>query len=481
MTLAIVIAGLLVMTLIGFVARRRPAPNLSEWTVAGRHFGSVTLWFLQAGEIFTTFTFLGIAGLTVVGGVAALYAVLFEGLGFLGLFFLAPRLWAYARDRGLLTQADFLESIYHNRLLGTVSALVTVLFTLPYLQIQLVGLGSIVQLVTGIPASRTVSIVVGGVLIVAFMLWSGIRGIAYQAYFKDVLLILVMLILAAAIPIGLGGGIGNVFSQVQQVKPQTLYIHGGPFDHVWFLTSLGVSAITVFFLAQAGTYPVIYSARSAQAARRNYIFLPLYFLILVVPMTIGFTALIVLQQPVAPDTTVLVLAARSLPEWLLGVVGVAGCAAALVPSAHLLLTISTAVARNVARVQPGRSQFLINHITVIAATAAAVVISVIRPDLIALLALLSYAGGVQLVPASAAALIPRTVWLRAESLTGGLIVGVGVVIGLTAENVNILNINSGVIGLACNLVVVGLAEVVLRTLRPTPDKTRLVVASSSRT
>jgi len=118
---------------------------------------------------------------------------------------------------------------------------------------------------------------------------------------------------------------------------------------------------------------------------------------------------------------------------------------------------------------------------VIAATAAAVVISVIRPDLIALLALLSYAGGVQLVPASAAALIPRTVWLRAESLTGGLIVGVGVVIGLTAENVNILNINSGVIGLACNLVVVGLAEVVLRTLRPTPDKTRLVVASSSRT
>jgi solute:Na+ symporter, SSS family len=200
MTLGIIIAGLALITVIGFVARRRPAPNLSEWTVAGKHFGSVTLWFLQAGEIFTTFTFLGIAGLTVVGGVAALYAVLFEGLGFLGLFFLAPRLWEYGRDRGLLTQADFFESVYGKRTLGTVAAIVTILFTLPYLQIQLVGLGSMVQLLT-VPASRTASIILGGVLIVAFMLWSGLRGIAYQAYFKDVLLIVVMLILAAAIPL----------------------------------------------------------------------------------------------------------------------------------------------------------------------------------------------------------------------------------------------------------------------------------------
>jgi SSS family solute:Na+ symporter len=87
MTLGIIVAGLALVTIIGFIARRRPAPNLSEWTVAGKRFGSITLWFLQAGEIFTTFTFLGIAGLTVVGGVAALYAVLFEGLGFLACSF----------------------------------------------------------------------------------------------------------------------------------------------------------------------------------------------------------------------------------------------------------------------------------------------------------------------------------------------------------------------------------------------------------
>ena len=184
-------------------------------------------------------------------------------------------------------------------------------------------------------------------------------------------------------------------------------------------------------------------------------------------MTIGFTAVLLLQPgQVPPDTTVLVLAARTLPDWLLGIVGVAGCTAALVPSAHLLLTISTAVARNVVRVQPGPAQYRVNHVTVIVATAAAVTISVVRPDLIALLALLSYSGGVQLVPASAAALIPRTAWFRAESLTAGLVVGVGIVIWLTAANINLANINAGVIGLGCNLVVVAIVEALLRVLSP---------------
>jgi SSS family solute:Na+ symporter len=468
MTLAIVLAGLVVVALIGFFARRRPAPNLAEWTIAGRRFGAATLWFLQVGDIFTTYTFLGIAGLTFVGGVAVLYSMPFEGLGFIGLYFLAPRLWRYARDRNLLTQADYLESVYRSKLLGIVAAISTILFTLPYLQIQLVGLGSIVQLVTGSRASGVLAIVVGGVLIVAFMLWSGLRGIAYQAYFKDVLLIMVMAILVVVIPLHFLGGIPQVFQKLQQVRPAALTVHPGPYDGVWFLTSLGVSAITIFFLAQAATYPVIYSAKSARAAQRNYVFLPLYFLVLAAPIIIGFTATLVLHPPVRADTAVLVLAARALPPWLLGVVGVAGCTAALVPSAHLLLTISTHVARNLARVRSQRAQHLVNHAAVVVATAAAVAISIVRPDLIALLALLSYAGGVQLAPATAAALIPRRPFVRPEGITAGLVVGAVVVILMTAANVDIANINVGIIGLACNLAVVAVVEAVLRLMAPRP-------------
>jgi len=36
--------------------------NLEQWTVAGRGFGLIFVWLLMAGEIYTTFAFLGASG-----------------------------------------------------------------------------------------------------------------------------------------------------------------------------------------------------------------------------------------------------------------------------------------------------------------------------------------------------------------------------------------------------------------------------------
>ena len=111
--------GMVLIAGLGFVGRRRPVNDLAEWTVGGRKFGSVTMWFLQAGEVFTTFTFLGMAGLAFSGGVAAMYSLPYVPLAYVGLYFLAPIIWRRARRHGQLTQADFLEHFYSSRVLGT--------------------------------------------------------------------------------------------------------------------------------------------------------------------------------------------------------------------------------------------------------------------------------------------------------------------------------------------------------------------------
>ncbi len=74
-TLIFTFAGIALIGVLGFLGRRRPTADLAEWTVGGRRFGAVTMWFLQAGEVFTTFTFLGLSGLAFSGGVAAMYAL----------------------------------------------------------------------------------------------------------------------------------------------------------------------------------------------------------------------------------------------------------------------------------------------------------------------------------------------------------------------------------------------------------------------
>jgi len=46
-------------SLVGFLARSHHRMDLEQWTVGGRGFGLVFVWLLMAGEIYTTFTFLG--------------------------------------------------------------------------------------------------------------------------------------------------------------------------------------------------------------------------------------------------------------------------------------------------------------------------------------------------------------------------------------------------------------------------------------
>src|ERR1044072_9226404 len=64
MKIAIVLA-ILLATVAGAAAygrRTRRGKTLSDWAVGGRSLGTVVFWFMNAGEVYTTFAVLGISG-----------------------------------------------------------------------------------------------------------------------------------------------------------------------------------------------------------------------------------------------------------------------------------------------------------------------------------------------------------------------------------------------------------------------------------
>ncbi|MCR6485969.1 sodium:solute symporter family protein [Amycolatopsis sp. OK19-0408] len=466
MILTFTLVGILLIGVLGFVGRRKPVADLAEWTVGGRRFGALTMWFLQAGEVFTTFTFLGMAGLAFSGGVAAMYALPYVPIAYVVLFFLAKRLWTMGKDRGYLTQGDFLEDRYSSRALGTVSAVLGVVFVLPYLQLQITGLGLIVRLVTGDSASGTLSMVTGSVLIVAFVLWAGLRGVAATSYFKDGIMLVALVVLIIAVPTHFAGGIPAVFHKIEQLHPEKLIVHSGANDHVWFVTSMLVSAIGVGLMTLPHSWPALMSARDPKVLRRNYTWMPVYELCLLLPMLIGFAAIIVVPKGSDPNGVLLTLSKDALPGWVTGIVVVAATATAMVPAAGILIGISSLVARNIVRVRSGRKQFWINHGTVVLASTLALVLGIFRPDLLANLLLLTYSGSVQLAPANLLGFL-RRVPVGKVPVFAGLIAGELVVIWLTFVDTHFAGtVNVGLIGLGVNVVVLALAAAVQRQVSP---------------
>ncbi|MBU3065010.1 sodium:solute symporter family protein [Nocardia sp. NEAU-G5] len=460
-TLTITILGMIVIAAVGLLGRRRPALDLAEWSVAGRSFGSVTMWFLQAGEVFTTFTFLGMAGLAFSGGAAASYSLPYIPLACVIWYFVGPRVWNLGRQHGYLTQADYYEERYGSRALGVVIAVCAVVFMLPYLQLQITGLGLIIKLVTHDSTSSTWGEIIGTVLTAAFVLWAGIRGTAATSYLKDALMLLAVAIVVVAVPIHFTGGIGHAFHTIQQVHPSMLTVHSGPNDKVWWTTSMLASMLGAGFFTFPHTWPAVLSAGSARGLRRNWVMLPLYQVTLLFPIIVGFIGIVALPKKTSANGVLLTLTNGALPSWVVGLIAVGGAAAAMVPAAVMVLGMSTMVARNVVRSSVPRVQFYTNHGVVLVILGLALVLDLTRPNALANLLLLTYSGLVQFVPGFIAGLRDRPLVGR-NAVLWGIVAGEAFVIWVTFWKIGLANVNAGIVALGVNLVVMALVEAVLR-------------------
>src|ERR687883_861144 len=124
--LLIIFAFLALAIFLGIRARRGKDMDLEQWSVGGRGFGTLFVFLLLAGEIYSTFTFLGGAGLVYGSGGVAYYILGYGTLAYVLSYYLLPAVWRFATPRRLLSQADFFVSKYDSRALGVIVSVVAV-------------------------------------------------------------------------------------------------------------------------------------------------------------------------------------------------------------------------------------------------------------------------------------------------------------------------------------------------------------------
>src|ERR1700691_6023289 len=125
---------------LGVLARRGKQMTLEQWTVGGRGFGGLLVFLLTAGEIYTTFTFLGGSGYAYGKGASAYYILAYGTLAYILSYWLLPPIWRYAKQERLVSQSHFFARKYDSPVLGVLVAVVGVVALVPYLVLQLKGL-----------------------------------------------------------------------------------------------------------------------------------------------------------------------------------------------------------------------------------------------------------------------------------------------------------------------------------------------------
>ncbi|MCA1189453.1 MULTISPECIES: sodium:solute symporter [unclassified Saccharopolyspora] len=468
--MATALLGLVLIAVVGLLGRRGGGFDLAAWTVGGRRFGAVATFFLQAGEIFTTFTFLGISGLVLGGGVAAMYMPSYLVLGYVGMFLVAPLVWRLGKRHGYRTNSDYLRHRFRSPVLGGLTAVLAIVFFMPVIQVQLVGLGTIVSFMTGDERTGTASVVVAMLLVLLFVLWSGLHGVAATSYLKDVLMVVALLVIAGGVLLARQPEDG-LFTAVFRGARELLTIQpAGSYGTAWYVSSILVSAAGFGAMTLPSSWPAVLSGRSSKAVASNHVFLPLYTVAVAIPVLVGFYAVADATTPAgAENAALLELAQRTLPAPLLAVVLIGGAACAMVPAAGGLICVATLVSSNLvpsgmaegARLRASRITAAVVSVLVLALTLG-------RPDLMANLYLLTYSGMIQLAPANLLAL-REPVPVRSSAVLAGLVAGECVVLVSAVLQVNPFGVNSGLTGLAVNLLVLGVAAAVRRRSPAPPE------------
>ena len=395
---------------LGLRARRGKDMNLAQWAVGGRAFGAVLMFLLMAGEIYTTFTFLGASGWAYGRGAPAFYILSYGALAYVTSYWIAPAVWRYARTHDLVTQPDFFVLKYQSRPFGTLVAIVGVVAMIPYLVLQLKGLGIIVSEASYGAVSSTAAIWLGVVGVVAYVMVSGIHASAWTAVVKDILILGVAIFLGLYLPNKLYGGIGPMFDRIEALRPGFLTLPATGQSASWFAST--VLLTTLGFYMWPHTFGSIYSAKSAETFRKNAIVMPLYQLVMLFIFFVGFAALLAVPGLTGTDADLALLrvSVKTFDPWLVGVIGAAGVLTALVPGSMILMAASTVLAKNV--VYPGvgaddpRIARLAKGLVPVVAVAALWFTFQGGNSIVALL-LMGYALVTQLFPSLVCSLLPR--------------------------------------------------------------------------
>lgn len=440
----------------GWVGRAK-SDSLEGWLVHDRAMGGLLLWFLLGSEIYTAFTFQGLAGYSYTNGAAGFYNVAQNDVSYAIAFLVLPCIWALGKRFGYVTQSDFIAHRYASPALGVFTAFCTAIIMIAYIDLNIEGLAAIFHVIGGGSISPNLGNLLAFVVLAVSVYFGGIRGNALQSVAKDILMFVAIAAVFIVVPLHYFAGFGDMYSQFTAKTSNYFQLPGvsktlGP---GWLLSTVLLNGIGQWMWPQ--WFGTAYTAKNPRTIKRQAVWMPWYQLVKVAVLTVGFAAVIALGTKQDGDNVMMQIAHNIFPSWALIVIVVAAMLAAIVPAGPIVMTSASLLSKNVVQtLRPAttdRTVFWLTRALVFPLTLAALAVTIFAPSLIVNVLLVAYTFIAQLFPAI---VIGGIFWRGAtkHGVFAGLIVG-WLLSGywLISGDSVIGRVNSGLIALAANVVV----------------------------
>ena len=464
MPLSWLIFGILAWFLLGAVlsakARRGMGSGVIDYFLANRTVGGFVSAMSYSATTYSAFMMVGLVGLTYKGGIASLGFELTYLVGTVFLLVLfAPRYWLAWRRYGLMTPSELLSTRYGSKWVGATASLLCLVTLVPYASVQLMGMGYLLEGVSGGAFPFWAGMAVAAAITVVFSIWAGLRSVALTDALQASLMIVVSCLLVAFIMIFLfPGGWTNAMA----TRPDLLKIS-------WPLpVFLGLTLPCTFFaLTNPQVVQRLYAPKDIRSIRGMVAGFSVFgFAYTVLCVVLGLSAALLVPGLKNPDGAMAALLTK-VPRTLALLVVLSIFAAAVSTLNSIILTLRSMFGRDLLRtVFPlsEEKELFWGKLLIPVLTVACFAFAGLRLGLIAVLSSMASAGLMAQLPVILGAFF----WKRgtAAGAIAGMVAGGGVTGGLYLAKINFLGHWPPVWGLMAS---VGAFVLVSLLTRPDPD------------
>jgi solute:Na+ symporter, SSS family len=195
LVLGVIAVYLLVLAGIGAWSYRETGRDPVSYFLADRGLGTLLLAFTTLATLLSAFTFFGVPadgythGLGIFLGVGvtdAFISMLFFAFGY--------RLWLAARKFGFVTPSEFFGHRFESPFLALLYSLSALVFTAPYISIQIIAGGHAIAALTGGAIPYLPAAIVMAIIILVYVLFGGLRAVALTDTLQGLVMLAGMLL-----------------------------------------------------------------------------------------------------------------------------------------------------------------------------------------------------------------------------------------------------------------------------------------------
>ena len=444
---------------LGAIASRRSKGDLEDFLLYGRKAGFVVLYLTVVASYHSAFAFLGSGGFFYTHGIgfwdAGTWTILVGAITYV----LGPRIWLLGKKFGYITPADMAADFYESEAVRVVVAVVSVLFTILYIQVQAKGLGYIISAASGDRISFELGTLILLGVAAAYLMAGGLRAVYWTDVIQGVWMYAAVWVGALMLTYKLFGGPLNLWRQVARDRPDLLTMPGpdGFFTPgMW----LGLSIVFSFgVIFQPHMFIRYYTAASGRTIKLLGATTPIYLMTLFIPTAlVGLGGALVMPGLETPDRVFPEMLFAYAPAWMTGII-LAGATAAAMSTLdsilHANMTILTrdVYQRYVVRAASQAHYVWVGRAIVLGLLVVGYQLSVSSAEYLVVVVSLSGAGALQLMPAILGVCFPSRVLLTRTGVLAGVLAGL---VGLYLTLVIIphpLGLHGGVWSLVANFAV----------------------------